>query len=88
MATDTNYQNLFDPLLDTPDFVLKCYRRAGELLLQGITVMEWGGEGTTAKKEMLVDCEDIRRGARYCLKHMPGHPYGRIINGSRVLRLR
>lgn len=79
--------NFLDPLIDTPQDVLKMRARAMELYRQGVKLMEWTGEGTEAKKEWVAPVSEILRETRYYLKTYNPKKYGKIVRQSRVIRL-
>jgi len=86
--SDSGFYNVLDPHIDDEKEVLKMRETAIKLYRKGIRVMEWGGEGTNAKRQFTAKVEDVLRETRYFLKQKNPCRWGRIIRQSTVIRLR
>ena len=77
---------LFDVYIDTEEDVLAIRDKARQLILEGKTVMEWGGEGTTSKKSFVMNPADVLMETRLFLKRLNPQKYGFISNASKMIR--
>jgi hypothetical protein len=83
---ETQYQFL-DPLIDSEDEVLAIRAAALALYKEGKTIIEWEGEGTSAKRAFVAPIEKILAETRMFLKQLNPAVYGYPIRNSRVFRI-
>ena len=67
---------LFDPAIDDIDTVLAIRAKALQLMLEGKTVMNWSGEGTSAEKQFTMPITKVLEETRYYLKQKDPATYG------------
>lgn len=78
--------NLFDPKIDSIDTVLEIRAKALQLYAQGHIVMEWTGEGTSAKKSFAAPIADILAETRWFLKNADPNTYGFPLTTKKIFR--
>lgn len=76
-----------DPLIDSIDEVLEIRAAAIRAMKDGRVVLEWQGNGTSAKKEFVAPVSEILAETRTFLKLADPDTYGHIVRQSNVLRL-
>jgi hypothetical protein len=86
MAEYNNTGTLFQIGMDSEDEVLAIRAKAKELLLKGIVVLSWSGEGVESSKEFTMKCEDVLMETRLFLMRLNPSKYGVITNSSRIIR--
>lgn len=78
--------NLFDPKIDSIETVLAIRAKALQLYAQGNTVMEWTGEGTSAKKAFVAPIMEILAETRWFLKNADPQTYGYPLTTKKIFR--
>ena len=86
MAEYNNTGILFQVGIDTEDEILKIRSKAKELLMKGIQVMQWSGEGVESSKEFVMSPADVLVETRLFLMRLNPSKYGVITNSSRIIR--
>jgi hypothetical protein len=74
---------LFDPATDSIEEVLAVRAKAKELLAQGLVVMEWGNEGTSARKAFGLPLRDLMQETLAFLRLADPQTYGRRVTRTR-----
>lgn len=65
--------------------LLDIYNAAVALVLEGKTIMSYGGEGTNASRAFVANPMDIAKEARYALKQKWPKKYGYIAHTSKIV---
>ena len=77
---------VLDPLIDSEDEVLQIRACALQFYKAGKSIMEWSGEGTSARKEFVAPVSEVLMETRRCLKLMNPDVYGSVVRQSQMIR--
>lgn len=61
------------------DTVVAIQQKAVALILEGKTIMEWSGEGTSATKQFTMPITDILEECSYTLRSLDPATYGNLL---------
>lgn len=75
-----------DGMIETEDTILEIREHALKLYREGVTILKWEGEGTSAERKFVAPVESILQETRHALKSRWPHKYGHIVRSSQMIR--